>query len=330
MVPDSSNLKRTSVLVSTEEPTVELENRMILNSPDIINTGVAVLEDEVQCALNGFSPDELEITKIDGMISLKDIQYNGASDADPILNSLDIYVPLQAENSPVLIYVHGGGWRAGDKSNKMEYKPKFFTEKGYVFISLNYRLAPAVGFPAYVQDVACAIAWVYQNVPAFGGDSERLLLMGHSAGAHLVSLVSTDESYLAVYGLSLEVLKGTVSMDTASYDIPSLMEQAGFKLKQTYKAAFGVNPEVWENASPLIHISSNKEIPPFLLIYAGERIASERASKAMADVLRNAAIKVELYHAVNKNHITLNEGIGKSGDEPTRAIIEFLDMISAE
>src|SRR5437588_4355204 len=95
---------------------------------------------------------------------------------------LDVYSPPNAKNLPVVFWIHGGGWQAGDKSS-VQIKPKVFVEKGFVFVSTNYQLLPKVDMATIVKDIAKSIHWVHDHIADYGGDPKRLLVMGHSAGA---------------------------------------------------------------------------------------------------------------------------------------------------
>ena len=99
---------------------------------------------------------------------------------------LDVYAPEHAKNLPVIFWIHGGGWQGGDKSS-VHAKPKAFTDKGYVFVSTNYRLLPNVDMEAIVRDVAKSIHWVHDHIAEYGGDPTRLIVTGHSAGAQLAA-----------------------------------------------------------------------------------------------------------------------------------------------
>ena len=105
------------------------------------------------------------------------------------LERLDVYAPRGASRAPVVVFVHGGEWTRGDKA-AVSFKPKFFNQNGIVFVSINYRLSPAATHPAHVSDVAAAIRWVHEHCGRFGGDPKKIVLMGHSAGCHLVTLVA--------------------------------------------------------------------------------------------------------------------------------------------
>jgi arylformamidase len=135
---------------------------------------------------------------------------------------LDVYAPKHAKNLPVVFWIHGGGWQAGDKSD-MQVKPQAFMGKGFVFVSTNYRLLPSVDMATIVRDVAKAVRWVHDHIADYGGDPKRLLVMGHSAGAQLAALVCTDDRYLKAEGLSLAIIKGCVPVDGDTYDVPAIM-----------------------------------------------------------------------------------------------------------
>ena len=122
---------------------------------------------------------------------------------------LDVYAPDGAKNLPVVFWIHGGGWQAGNKS-MVGVKPKAFMEAGFVFVSINYRLLPTVNMTALTSDVATALGWVHKNIATYGGDPTRLLVMGHSAGGQLAALMCTDEKYVKAEGFSLTTLKGRV------------------------------------------------------------------------------------------------------------------------
>ncbi|MCX7750582.1 MAG: alpha/beta hydrolase [Candidatus Bipolaricaulota bacterium] len=256
-----------------------------------------------------------------------DIPYARIPGFDLRLTSLDLYVPLGGTGHPVVVWVHGGGWRGGDKGNLGE-KPGAFTGAGYVLVSVNYRLSPAVQHPAHVQDVAAAIAWVRANIAAYGGDPQRIFLIGHSAGAHLVALVATDGAYLEAHGLGLNALSGVVCLDGAGYDIPDQVKR-GILPALLYRQAFGDDPEVWWQASPLAHVTPGKGIPPFFLVYAGDRAASREESQELAEALREAGVRVELYHAADKDHAGVNQDLGKPGDELTARVFAFLEGLAS-
>jgi acetyl esterase/lipase len=128
------------------------------------------------------------------MTTNKNIPYIVIAGVDPNLLSLDVYAPAKAKDLPVVLMIHGGGWANGDKANRDvgTNKARYFTAQGYVYVSINYRLSPAVQHPTHIEDVASAVSWVLENIATYGGDPARLTLMGHSAGAHLLLVSAPD------------------------------------------------------------------------------------------------------------------------------------------
>ena len=167
----------------------------------------------------------------------RDLPYARIEGAEPNLLSLDIYAPENAKNCPAMVWAHGGAWARGDKG-QVANLPAAFLREGFDLVSVNYRLAPQVKFDAQAQDVAAAIAWVHRHAKEYGGDPSRVFAMGHSAGAHLVALVGTDENYLKAQGLSLAALRGVVPLDTEVYDLKAFAARFGGKLPDLYATPF--------------------------------------------------------------------------------------------
>src|SRR5436853_513129 len=187
---------------------------------------------------------------------------------------LDVYSPPNAKNLPVVFWIHGGGWQAGDKSS-VQLKPKVFTEKGFVFVSTNYRLLPNVDMATIFRDVAKSLGWVHKHIAEYGGDPKRIFVMGHSAGAQLAALMCIDDRYLKAEGVPFSALKGCVPVDGDTYDVPAIIETAETRLrvhgdpppKNGHRQKFGNTPEKHKDYSAVTHIAKGKEIPPFLILY---------------------------------------------------------------
>src|SRR5262249_27720845 len=140
--------------------------------------------------------------------------------------TLDIHAPPTGSDHPLVVWIHGGGWRQGDKRG-VQAKPQAFVDRGFVFVSTNYRFVPQVTVKQMTGDVAKAIRWAHDHAKEFGGNPNSIFVIGHSAGAHLAALVCTDDRYLKDEGLSLSIVKGCVPVDTAAYDIPQRFAQFG-------------------------------------------------------------------------------------------------------
>lgn len=249
----------------------------------------------------------------------RDIRY-----AYSLQHKLDLYTPTEGNNLPIVVWIHGGGWKRGDK-RAVQQKPQAFVDKGFVFISVNYRFIPKVTVKEMTGDIAKAIKWTLDNAERFNGDRKTIFVAGHSAGAHLAALVCTDESYLKAEGLSLSNIKGCIPVDTAVYDIPKQFKSRGRLGSQLYKTAFGEDEKSQQNLSPISHVSKDKGIPPFLILHVASRPDSTEQSQAFAKSLKDAGIKAMTISGEGKTHGTINTELGLPDDEPTKAVFEFLD-----
>lgn len=241
--------------------------------------------------------------------------------------SLDIYTDVTGQsNVPVMIFVHGGGYRVGDKASTkdLDPKPEYFVSKlDYILVSINYRLLPEGRYPTNVQDVANAIAWVAKNIAEFGGDPDQLFLMGHSAGAGLVAQVTTDETFLENAGTDLDVIKGVIANE-GSY---------GFETDENFaknqESLFGEN---WRDVVAIAMVTPGKNIPPFLLFHVTgkETLVAGSALQAieMGTALKAAGVRADVIALDHVEHFGANERIGEPGDITTVSVERFLDSIA--
>src|ERR671934_330561 len=251
-----------------------------------------------------------------------------AEKADP-LQVLDVYSPRGAKDLPVVFWIHGGGWQTGDKKD-VQLKPQAFTDKGFVFVSTNYRLLPDVDMGTIVRDVAKAVRWVHDHIAKHGGDPDRLFVMGHSAGAQLAALVCTDDRYLRAEGLSLAVIRGCVPVDGDTYDVPAIIETAETRRRvhglpqATYghREKFGNDPAKHRDLSAVTHAAKDKGIPPFLIMHvAGHPDVSAQAQR-LGNVLKEAGVSVTVFGAKETTHNKVNEDLGLPDDPATKALFE--------
>jgi acetyl esterase/lipase len=269
-----------------------------------------------------------------GIMEDLNIPYSSLPGVDPNLLSLDIYRPVASPTNahqgahPVVVMIHGGGFRGGDKGNVSQGRQKasFFTGHGFVYVSVNYRLSPGVQHPAHVEDVARALAWVIDNIASYGGDPKRIFLMGHSAGAHLAALVTADEAYLNKLGKSPSMLSGIILLDSAGYDIPAKLDALSDRplTRPLYEGTFGKDRQTWIQASPVQHVKRGKILPSFLVFYT-ERKPAEAISKEFVEALQKAEIPAAAVLAKGKSHRTINRDIGMPEDGPSGLILDFLN-----
>jgi len=166
---------------------------------------------------------------------------------------LDLYYPESAQGFPTVVWFHGGGLRGGNK-----YIPKELMEQGMAVVAVNYRLYPAVGAPVYIEDAAAAVAWVFRNIAAYGGDPELIFVSGHSAGGYLTSMVGLDKRWLASHGVDPNHIAGLIPFSGHAITHFTVREERGIE---------GTQPII-DDLAPLYHV--RKDAPPLLLI-TGDR-----------------------------------------------------------
>ncbi len=179
---------------------------------------------------------------------------------------LDVYMPGQAKAAPIMFMVHGGAWMIGDKgaSAFVSNKVAHWLPKGYILVSSNYRMSRQPNPLDQADDIARALAFVQTKAPSWGGDPARILLLGHSAGAHLVSLLAADPRIVTSKGGTAWL--GTIVLDSAAYDLVEIMQR---KHPRIYDRAFGKDPAFWTDASPYRRLATAPT--PMLLVCSTKR-----------------------------------------------------------
>lgn len=252
-----------------------------------------------------------------------DIPYFGKLNPEHSYHLLDIYQPEDCNHCPVVLYIHGGTWVLGDKGS-LSYKAKALTQSGYLYISMNYRLAPEFPFPAQAYDVARAIRWIKENISQYGGEPERIFLLGHSAGGHLAALVTLDETYLSQYQIESADLAGIIGLDSAAYHLPSLFE-AEPENKYLFEWAFGSDEQDWQKASPVNYIRKGLDIPPFLLLVAGGRSISTEVNQYFYQKLHQFKYDVAMKVFNEQDHVSIDYDLGKSNDLTFPVLRDWLE-----
>jgi acetyl esterase/lipase len=255
------------------------------------------------------------------------------------LQALDIYTSSRETGAglPVMFWIHGGGWRVGDKTD-VALKPKVLTERGFVFVSTNYRLLPEVKMETLIRDVAKAFGWVHRNIARYGGDPQHIFVGGHSAGAQLAALICTDDRYLQEEGVSFDVLKGCVPVDGDTYDIPKIIMTAehrqvlygGKMFTFGHRQKFGNDPDQHVDFSAVTHVAENKGIPPFLLLYFSGNPDTAAQARRLESVLKESAIPATAHGQRDSNHRRLNNNLGIPDDPATQQFYRFLDALVAK
>jgi acetyl esterase/lipase len=275
-------------------------------------------------------------------------------------HTLDVFAPRgqASKRFPVVLFVHGGTWMFGDKNFFGMYRGvgRNLARNGVVAVMINYRLSPGVRHPEHVKDVARAFAWTVRHIDRYGGDPDRIILAGHSAGGHLAALLATDERYLNDPRLGLTPrqrrgLRGVVSL-SGVYRVPQpeefrLMAQrivrslVGDPTKRgmgmvlgpalnglvetanPFPLVFGSNREVLRQASPLSHV--RKGLPPFLLLNAEREVPGLYAmAEEFADALVEAGNVAELRTIDGCTHQNMVKLLHRNDNEATRLVLAFV------
>jgi arylformamidase len=232
----------------------------------------------------------------------------------------DVYIPAKASHAPVMFLVHGGGWRIGDKAGRavVENKVRHWTGAGFIVISTNYRLLPAADPITQAEDVARAVAFAQGRLAGWGGDPDRMVLVGHSAGAHLVALLATDETIIA-HQAARPVI-GTIILDSAALDVEELMLSPHLPL---YDAAFGVRRTYWQAASPFKQLGAGGA--PLMLVCSTLRTESCPQATKFAKRAKSLGVAVHLLKEP-LSHRQINEQLGTEGAY-TESIDTFLGTL---
>jgi arylformamidase len=237
---------------------------------------------------------------------LRDVAYGRGT-----LETLDVFFPKKHRTgtAPVILMVHGGGWCAGDKSAAAvtENKTARWTAKGFVFISVNYpMLAGGADALAQANFVAKASAYVQAHAASWGGDLNRIILIGHSSGAHLVSLVNADAHIREANGM--RPILGTISLDAGALDVVKQMPKVYPFLRTRYREAFGDTEQAWAAASPYHRLDSTAA--PWLGVCSTLRRDDPCAqARAYADKSNRLGIRAAVLPE-DRKHAAINKELG--------------------
>ena len=243
---------------------------------------------------------------------VRDVAYG----ADP-KQRFDVYIPRGVRNAPVVLMVHGGGWRIGDKRSRgvVGNKVERWSRAGIVVISVNYRMLPGTDPIEQARDVARALAEAQGRVAEWGGDPGKVVLMGHSSGAHLVALLDAHPSLAT--SLGARPWLGAIILDSAALDVVQTMTRPHLPL---YTRAFGADREYWREASPSHHLAAGAK--PMLLVCSSLRRDSCPAATRFAARATSVGVRAEVV-PVPKTHAAIDAELGAPG-EYTEAVESFL------
>lgn len=263
------------------------------------------------------------------------IAYVDGPGAHPVKHRLDLFVP-DARGFTTVVFIHGGNWIEGDKSLHVSGADlygnigRFLAANGYGAAIVNYRLIPEVRWEAQPADIARAVRWVRDNIAARGGDPGSIVLMGHSAGAHLAALVAADPRWLAEAGVPREAIAGVAAVSGAGYDIA---DQLTYRLlghdQQWFARRFhtDTSPEWAEQASPVRFIDSGD--PPFLIMFAtGDPEALRRQSALLAAALDKHGVWNWVAPISGLSHSGMVIVVSRADRAPGLVLLRFLGQLS--
>jgi arylformamidase len=226
---------------------------------------------------------------------------------------LDVYRPADPRNAPIIVMVHGGAWMLGDKVSRgvINEKAVHWLPEGYILVSVNYPMLPETDPLGQAMSVGRALAFVQAHAAEWGGDAKRIVMMGHSAGAHLVSLLAADAGLAKKTGAKPWL--GTVALDTAAFDVPAIMGRRHLAL---YDRAFGRDPAFWRRVSPVDNIVG-KPSPMLLVCSTVRRDLPCNAARRFQDRLQAHGTHVRILR-VALPHRAVDADLGRPGDYTTR------------
>ncbi len=239
------------------------------------------------------------------------------------LHGLDVYGSPTAQDCPILIWVHGGSWQAGDKRTRATaVKADHFIASGHVFVSINYRLAAAnnaVRWPDFGHDVAAAIAWVHDNASDIGGDRTDISIIGHSSGAHLATIVATNPDLLAAVGRDRSDLSCVISLDSVTND---LTDEPPWET-DIIDLAFPT-PALRRDGSPTLQVLDHPiggARPRFLIVTRGREQRIESAN-ALADAIDLGADVATVVDVSPYDHAEVNVRLGVEGESVITPVVD--------
>ena len=239
---------------------------------------------------------------------------------DDARQKLDIYLPKQnaAGGSAVLIFFHGGSWRDGEREG-YGFLGRAFAERGFVAVIADYRKAPRVRFPAFVEDTAAAIAWVHANIAKHDGDADRIFVMGHSAGAHIAMMTALDPQWLAAQNLTPDVIKGVIGL-AGPYDFLPLTSDSS-------KIALGQWPELTET-QPFTF--ARGDAPPLLLLTGDkDTVVKPRNSKILSEKIQALGGQQQLRIYPGVGHADIIMAVARPFRQKAPVVADVVNFINA-
>lgn len=228
---------------------------------------------------------------------------------------LDVYRPAgPLRSKTAIMFIYGGSWKTGTRHN-YRFVGQTLASQGYLVVVPDYRVYPEVRFPRFVEDTAAAVAWVHREIAARGGDPDRIVVAGHSAGAHIAALLALDRRYLRTAGVPDGTIAGLVGL-AGPYDFDPLKYSGIRPIFETAEDPDTARPVTFARAGA----------PPALLIHGtDDGTVRPRNSETLARRLQAAGVPARYVPLVNVGH----SGILLSLAEPFRDRAPVVEEIRA-
>ena len=239
---------------------------------------------------------------------------------DDARQKLDVYLPKQnaVGASAVLIFFHGGSWHDGEREG-YGFLGRAFAARGFVTVIADYRKAPSVRFPAFVQDTASAIAWVHANIAKYDGDADRIFIMGHSAGAHIAMMTALDPQWLAANNLTPNVIKGVIGL-AGPYDFLPLTSDSS-------KIALGQWPNLTET-QPITY--ARGDAPPLLLLTGDkDTVVKPRNSKILSEKIQALGGQQQLRIYPDVDHADIIMAVARPFRQKAPIVTDVVNFIKS-
>ena len=251
----------------------------------------------------------------------RDIDYIDTAKYADARDLLDVFMPVNASDAPVVVFFHGGGLLQGDKEQG-EYLANALVPRGIGVVSANYRLSPRVKHPAHLQDAAAAFAWTIAHIADYGGDPNQVHLAGHSAGAYMATLLTLDDSYIRAAGLSASAIHGSISISPFLY-----VEEVA---PDRPKTVWGTDLSTWRQASPSSYIGDGK--PPLLFVYADGDADWRRGQieRAVRELKAAGQASVDAVEIADRTHSSVVEKLVDPHDQGADHIANFVLQLAQE
>jgi arylformamidase len=235
---------------------------------------------------------------------------------------LELFTKARAGRAPLIVYLHGGGWSAGSpKAGSGGAQAEFYTARGFAYAGIGYRYVPGVSVEQQLGDVARAIAFLRKRPEI---DGRRIVLVGHSSGAHMAALLGSDPAHLEAAGVPFAAVRGVVLLDPAALDVPPLMAARGNPtIERYFRPAFGDDPARWSALSPMKQAAA-PNAPAWLILHDANNLLAGQQGAELAAGLIAAGAGARVEAVAGTTHVRLNDEIGQAGDRASDAIAAFL------